>query len=1316
MNIIKHSQEASIFNNLLLGTRCVMDKAKDGHKFMIFKKLNSVFLNAFAFLCLFHFLTSCTYSTPEAVNPTPGLLTQGLPGTVQNGVLSIRKSFFGIIINQNKNTWKNTRKTWLCGWAPVHQSGIYKNAGVQMAASTRSTHCNMEFHISKDGLNLEAREIDVNSDNYEEDYQLIFTLPIIRHYFYEKVIDSRGRKQNKYEKITDKKNWMLSPIIDIDLQKINFLKRDRSPGLFSKIINGLMGLVSNTNYLSAYDVEMETGPKNFLGFSALYTSSLYGSDIQNEVRFNFLEMKPTSGFTKTPYHPSTARHMNILHILGSKTDGYGVDEYAAHWDLSKPIEVCLNGFPDDSKKYKNIAIDVLEEMNSMFSSIKATQAGQKAFVVSKKKYKYPFDLRCPSITWVEDYELSLNAPLGIGLTNTNIKTGEILWGGAVIWGGLIDRIVNQYNSSVGDQISANLNSSLQSLPSLKHHPDFIDINSLLGLQKWSPGFQYTPSHSNIDMSQYSKIRLLKNYDLSDFPEDMLQDYNHYNVISEQEYIEQIKMHSNISEVVTYNSEELEFRNAMKQPESDDAMKLLTREMTNLQSSIYDTDNLLKNHYHSWQSATSFLNNDGKSAAARSILKMLMLHEWGHVVGLGHQFEANRLPERGTVPDEEVFQPMHAASLNNKNYSSVMDYMSGFTQVNLDYKTEIKLQVQDKLVLKYLYKQEYSTFRAGDEQFTFFPLTSNGLVPAETVHPENGLIYRTRYMPQCSDIEAWLATSPYCKRFDRGFDAPSIVEENNNQYKNSFTSRMNSFTTASGGNPYFASKRLWKITYNLMNNNRTFYDHLRYTLTNNKVYKLAFDKIKASEEALLSFSKSCINPGSAAKEWQLTFAQLALKTTPKLAQAIDLPVIQSQTNYEQLLKTFIETTKDVNFSRLDNYGYHNLENSLYKKGIALTEVQKLCRATQIHLEGVKSTLSLDGSDHSEINYENSIIPTGIRGGNAQANYSTVWGRFEKLGFLPIKLAILESLTSFSSTMKAGYWQILKPKFSNSKKGKFAYYPLYPIEFSEIINTSVIKNMNFGNTPFQDTATLSIANLYMPYFLNRTFIQGKALTHGFNEGFIKELQNQTKFTITSRPVAVMLETITGDKGPSIVYGFKGRVFKPRTNKSYGLPQVYILPDRKLIARGPEGKIILPISKVRFLDQENALVWALEISYETTSFGKPLQGLTVKDSIANLANGELDKCISPQNGSIGLASFFKSNSDFEGFNVGPNIAGDILARNKFETSVNTSFEIYHKRVGQVPNQLGCSESLRGLGLIGATALSLKGWILPQVFEYIK
>ncbi len=1313
------------------------------------------------------FFASCTYVTPEAENPNPGLEKDNVKYLVTDGVLALKKEVLGYETNQQTNQVKEpVGKLWLCGWAPVSSGGGVKGWGGLTNTPYNTRHCNMEMRISKDGRNLLAKNVDLNYPGDFEKWDLLFTIPILQHYFYEKEVDSRGRELNRYAKVSDRKNWKLAPIMDLDLRGIKFEDKTKSPEGFSTVASILQA--AGGSLTDVYDIEIsKENDQQFIGFTATRTHSFYGSLIQNEWRFNFLEIKENPGFKKTAYNTRSAKYMNILHVLGNQPNGDRADEvnWAAHWDVSEPVEFCINGFPEDWRGYQNIGQDVIDEMNAAMEKIGAVKKGQKAFVVSTKKPKYHFDLRCPSISWVDDPILSFRAPLGIGLVNTNVATGEILWGGAVIWGGLIDRIINRDSESAVDAMANATHKMLQDIDGLKNNPYFEDIGAQLQLNKWSRGaLGYNNLQTLVEktmgqreestfdqVAQFREETLarLDKFEKEENPEqreamlnNLIQDLQvverikdfsidgqsieplslsdsdlafdaRYNP-TEQEFIDDLNRFTGFVKSVSYTGDEkTSLANAQGHMDIDQATRL-AREFISTHAELpFDYDNRFENHYDAWASATSSMAGLEKAAAAYSTIKNVTLHELGHVVGLGHQFEGNRMPVRGTVPDK-VYDALAAEVPNRHNYSSIMDYQSGHTEVSLP-KEKVKMQVQDELTLAYLYNQQYATYRAGDEDWTFFTVREDGIIPVET--PMNGNMYPARYMPQCSDLDALLASSPYCRRWDRGHDAPTMVEENLKEYTDSFISQLNSFTEATGSNPYFAKYRLWASTYRLMNYNRAFYDTMRYHLSNNDVYQSAFRKIRNSESALLSFSKACIDPTQATDDtWGVEFAKLAIQPLYTEAGANTLEELQrgqSQASYQALYSQYKSIVGNTNTRDLDADGFDRLEEKLNANGLAFSEMQKLCRASKRSLDVAKLLLSLKGPDHPKMNYDTAIVPTGLRGGEATSDWSRAFGTYEQLGLLPLKIAALDVLTATASTFQYGWWNIPKYKFNDPNDGKFGYFAMYPEEFTDVVGTAVKNNMGFGGTKLQDAATMSIANLYMNYFLRRTFVwSNDNQARGFNTDYLTELKAQTKFQVAVSPVLLQSIDIPGEP-TNKRFGFRPTLYSMRTGKTTDLPEAYLLPEKKVIVRGNDSQIILPISKLRFMSQNTAYVWALEVTYDKTSYDDPLQGFTVKNSISELTTQELDKCIA---GAAGLATFFNTNEEFTGFQIDPAIATDPDAQTNFEISLQEAFKAYQNREGQTPTQIGCEESLKGVGLVTSTALSLNGFILPQVFEYIK
>ena len=1323
-------------------------------------KKTSLFLTLFA--------SSCSYVIPEAENPNPGLEKSSTAFQVKDGILSLKKWVIGYEINQKTNSIKNTRKTWLCGWAPVTQSGRWHGDHGLLGTPYRSRHCNMEFRISRNGKNLEARTINLNFPDDYKRWPLLFTIPIKQHFFYERPVDVRGRELNKYKKVTDRKNWQLAPIMDIDLQRIDFhdpLRQPHSAGYPSS---------PGGHITDIFEIEIsKEKDKQFIAFNGTFVHDRVGSMIQHVYRFNFLEIKENPNFVKTPYDPRDARHMNLLHILGHRPNGFEQVNYAAHWDISSPVEFCLNGFPDDNRHYKKIPVDVIEELNKSMVRIGAIKKDQKAFIVSKRKPKYHFDLRCPSITWVDDAILSLLAPLGIGSVNTNIKTGEILWGGAVIWGGLIDRIINRYSESVTAEMLNNTYEMI--LSSENSHPYFENIQGHIDMQSMANGLKsfediVTPDNSFFDISEallslknrqntvnasfenfygdplaYKNIKEKKEaldktiFDLRYFSEannlnsngvitfsfdddDLVFD-NIYRPKNARDYIQDLISWTGPDNSLFEEEERHKRKSLGLKSRNEKSVRRIIQDQLDRKHTPFDADNIMENYYDDISAAIDNMNSIKRLEATQSFIKNLILHECGHIIGLGHQFAANQMPEKGTVPPP-IYNQLAAEVPRFHNYTSIMDYMNGRTQVSLPYE-KVKMQIQDELTLAYLYKQEYSTYKAGDRSFTFFKVPANGIIPGQTI--KGGLAYTTRYMPQCSDLEALLATNPYCRRWDRGHNAPAMVEENFKQYTDSFIQQMNSFTEASGGYPQLAEYRLKRRTYNLMNFNRTFYDNMRYELAKNDVYRSVFDKLKKDEDALLSFSKACIDPGLAPNDkWGVEFTKLAIQPLMSEMGVVDLKALQKKQRhlfddddlyYENIYNRYKDlVSSEKRSTHFDDEYMDRIEARLNEDGLAFSELQRLCRASKNSLDVTKFLLSLEGEDHTVMNYETAVVPTGFRGGEAFRDYSRLLGTYEQLGLLPIKFSSLDVFTNTSSTMRLWFGRIRKPKFQDPHDGKTGYFSMYPKEFTDIISTAIKNNMKFGGSQLQDAANMSIANLSMHYFLSRTFSgSNDNQARGFNANYMSNLRTQTEFQIFLTPVILTSIKIEG-KDTNRWFGFQAKAYNRAKREFLDLPPSYALPDRRVILAGNDSQIILPLTKIRFTSQDSAYVWAVEVSYDKNSYDDPLQGFTVKNILSESSTHELAKCIE---GPTGLASFFNSNEEneeFIGFHVDPRIATDLDAQTNFEKSLNEAFDTYHNRKGLIPSQSGCEESVKGIGLIVATALSLNGLFFPQMNEYIQ
>ncbi len=1290
---------------------------------------------------------SCTYIVPEADNPSPGLEKQSVDSLVQNGTLSLKKRVLGYTKDPKTQQWVPGDKTWMCGWAPVKQSGQWLGAGGGLQVTPFSTmHCNVQFRVNKGGDLLEARTLKLNSLNDYESWSLLFTIPILKHYFYEKALDSSGREINKYKKVTEKGNWLTAPIMDLNLKGIRFYHTDQPDVRYSDLND-------------VFDIEVsKNNKKQFLGFSATLVNKYYGSNIQQVYRFNFLEILDNPDFKKTPYHQNNSKHMNIVHILGYEPALKTQVNYAAHWDISKPIEVCLNDFPEDARNYKEIAVDVLREMNRALNNIEdkilnnknlsdETELNKEVFIVSKKKYKYSYDLRCPSITWVDDPSLSLVSPLGVGVANSNIKTGEILWGGAVIWGGLIDYAINVLSESSSASATGNMNSEQKAhvLSKIKHKPEF---NDFFSFGTWtgffeglSQGFETQFNVRNLkenslalsqklsnkqrlnDTISLNEIKSVKDFENASLMQGQSLTFQDTDLLfnpgqlfdQKQDFLLDLKKRTNIDFAdAAFHHTLPKALSYMHKPNTPKSVQSLEPEFYN---ALFDQEHSLGNQINGWQEKLSQSNYTQKVKAARSIIKNVTLHEWGHIMGLGHQFEGNHMPKKGMVP-EKVFNSLDKEAQTNSNYTSIMDYSHGSIEIAMPYE-DVKIKIHDELTLAYLYHQKYSTYRVGDEDFTFFNVLPNGIIPVETSSAENETYY-TRYLPQCNDMDAWKQVNPYCRKLDIGYDAPSMVGENYISYTNDFISKMNSFTQATGNHPHRKRYYIWNQTYNLLNNNRTFYDKMRYLLLDTRLYSSVFENLVKDQKALMSFSKSCIDPSQAPSEqWSIDFTKLSLEFTLEYKKANSLSELHKKTkdtDYQKIYRIYQSVLKEnsTNPLDLDNIGFKKLEKSLNKNNIAYTEIQKLCRATSKSLDISHELLSLKGNDYNTVDYNSSITPAGLYAAQAQRDTSRVFGKLEQAGLLPIRLASLDILTAPSSTMKYGWWNINKPRYADKQAGKYSYSSLYPEKFSEIIRTSVQNNMSFGGTKTQENPNLGIANLYMNYYLRRNFNQTND-ENIFDSRYLSILQDQTKFSLEIKPVLLKANTRAG-KPTNLKFDFTPQIFNQANREYVSLDEAYLLPGKRVIIKDAGNQIFLPISKLRFINDEAAYIWSIVVSFDKDSYDNPLKTTSIKEMISTLTNNQLDNCIS---GPDGLGNFIKS-PDFKGYQIDAGIkSSDSVsdAMTSFEKSLNNAFGIYDdKPNAPIPAYANCNEALEGVKLTAATAMSLNGYFLPQIYSLIK
>lgn len=791
-------------------------------------------------------LGRCTFRTPATETPKPDQ---------QN----IEKSFF---VNSNGKP-----KTFMCGWASINQVGIISEY-TQTHNAPITTHCNMQFFITE--TDLLGKMINPSFPNDPGRWQTAVKIPIRSHYYYEKEKDSSGRDTTRFIENSSRSHWSARPYIKLNLTGLNILKSDF--GLVG--FDPESGSGGGSQQINAVD-DIEWDTKNgFLGFTVQASAPMYGSENQGLFRVNFLEFQHNEKFKKTPFSDKNYTYLNALHIVGEKVDGVYPILYAAHWDLSKTHQVYLNGFPPE---YEDIAADIVKEWNEAFASVPGLIAkGHKPFVLTKTKSKHIFDLRKTAITWTSDVKISSTSPLGIGQTIADVRNGEILWGSINLYGGTLLNSIKAFSPIDGSSMSGKNNFSsfifnsrfmpeTLSLPPgvLAYSSAATDAVMQNYVQKLTASINVSAYQSGLAEAQ-KKVESIQ--DLKDdkgvlgkIQKDLQQRLIPADAVKSILQSIQAEIAKKSFETSSYFSatsyqkrladmlpkSQLESREGKSEKDENDSLK--KRLKYQLHTSSFDFDRTIQDVAPGWAMGMSQMRKD-HNEVVRVVIKELISHEYGHVMGLGHQFKENILPDPDKVPAEifESLQKKATPEAHFTNFTSVMGYRNPKTEIADDYQN-IKPGPHDRLVIAFLYGQKYATFKKGDPDFRFVDLPPNGIIPeSDPKNPE----YLTSYFPQCNDMEASLSVDPYCNRWDAGINAKGIVENYLADLKDNLTPTLFSFADSRGGNAEMAEAHLWKRSMATFGRVRVFYDYMRHK------YRKQIEKIRTDEKAIFAFSTSC----------------------------------------------------------------------------------------------------------------------------------------------------------------------------------------------------------------------------------------------------------------------------------------------------------------------------------------------------------------------------------------------------------------------------------------------------------------------------
>ncbi len=1218
------------------------------------------------------------------------LRKRGLETPVPNEQIQSKSFFF-----ENGDTEKPKR--FLLGVAPIQTDADGEEWETFLAQD--ALHVNIEFQVTAD--KLIGLQVNPSFPNDRSKWSKVLEIDILKHFYYEYRKDEYGRDTRELIENDQRSHYSRRTYMRLNLSSIRFFVDRWGSSYFSK----------SSQVLSADNEEWDL-KKSFLGFNINErTTFSYGvfarnSQIVNVTRrVNILAFQSDKSFKATPYHVDNAKYFNILHTVSRQIEeGKSIDKQvmkAAKWDLSKPMDIYLDGVPE---KYVSLFEDTIDAWETSLRNIGAIQSRKKTFNIrTDYPSKYPFDLRYPTIHWVDSKRTSLYSPLGIALNNADVETGKMLAANVIIYGGMMEVLINRYfNPSLvkSSEISVSSESLLPEVQFLT--PNLPKTFTVPGAAT-RPGF-------NID-TEYLKLDALDRSPLA----PML-----------QAKVQSFLQNNSMLELLDLGMFAPRKENQMFQFFSQSQKEIMERDVFERgATNLADHHDRTFAHVSSmWSGGLAFAESAGYSkvtqrTALRSLIRNVLLHELGHFLGLGHQFKGTLVPEYGTLPkaftnhsdnlkntkslfakampskaiEECRIRKNKIEDLNENNnqtatqsvdcvseyiptnYSSIMDYLNGRMEVILAEK-DVVPGPHDELVLRYIYNGEIATFNKAQDRFEFFKHADiledkTGFVPSR-IHGNP-----VAYFPACNDYDASLLKDPFCNRWDSGTRAEDIAASYIHNIDDNITNILFNFSDTSEVSAATAENRLWSQSIEVFSHLRTFYEELRIRLLNTPFDANANDGVsmwqvlKENEEALFQFSSAC------------------------------------EMKVEQIRN---QTLKVIMADKL---------------------IKDLCVASIKTLNATKKYVALPPIDYT-ILADDRVMQGGYVAGEGLTQWSTyVNGKSVVLTNRPLKvISLFNASTSIPFMLYGG--SFMNNIFYNKEENRFLYRTLFPNEITDITATTVNKNLMFANEAQNSlgresktiigSTILSLA--YFNWAMNEGSYAGNEksrLTLNYND----ILQNQTSFDFSYGALLIKVQP-QNDPGAEAdrFKKFTVELYDFSNNKTIKIEDFYILPEGRVIARNG-NMFLFPVTKIRFYSETEAYALVYKIGYDELRETDPLIDKSIKTHLTDTHKRIVDNC-TIGDGVTGLSGFFggAADSTFSGFRIMQGIHKDDnkTPRFEFEKSLRDEFAKYEAYVKKKnPKSVGlmqtrCEEALKGIGMISSVAGMLNGYWLGITNDYVE
>lgn len=1322
-----------------------------------------------ASLMMIAVFAACSYKTPPVITPAPN---------EQN----LEKSLFRYS--------DNTAKTFVCGWAPLSEVGFIAN-WVTVHKAPLMPACNVQFTIEQN--NLVGKQVNPSVRD-PKDWATVITIPISSHYNLTARRDRFQRPTAEIIQETDRDDYRARSHMTLNLQGLR---------IHDWAYEILWGPVETH---SVHDVEItQHNGKTFVGFTLAVSSTIFGRHLQGQFRFNFLEFnsenpRAANAFQPRLYHDDNSKHFGALWGMGRNIDGVNPLQYVARWDMrpqALPHEFCLHGF-ENAPEAKQIAIDSINEFNEVFARNGITPPGKQAFAISSRQYRHGFDLRCNTITYVDDRRISERSPLGIAYVQADVNNGKILWGGTTVYGGALSQYIEAYRS--GAMLAGNVQDAVYSqrlgrmvvgsMPILDQPrniqsatlPNGMFGTDFFGTEKRNELLQGALGNTNQGVVRFGEeiarsglmgqnlTQVLGNSELASQAEALsrrdarslgrrpppvgpaetnAQELEYLSSVVRNLLVQaqglttmnpqaRIEGFSSIeqsvasalapSRVISFNitgrtAEEFRQNLLSVYAQGGQWVELLLGEQIagedavaneaifgpgwrtmNVQekarvlegqragafarlykSNMMDLDHTIENFVSMMSAAPESVKNLTTEEIVNVSFKKTLLHELGHVVGLAHNFKENIMPEEGSVPHKH-YEELNVAKGKefHHNAHTIMGYPHPYNTMT---KTmdEVSLGKQDELVLRYIYKNEFSVYKPGDEDFSYVRVPRNGRIPREgddlnefLPNAMKNAGYKVAYFPNCTDYMAWFGDDPYCNRWDRGFDATTIMQGYLDDYEKNWVPRFNNLAD-SGTSPFWASYSLWQRSLTTFGRVRIFYDYMRAK------YR---DEIRAignnglDSDNYYDFSK-CLSDGSGkrindpAGTVRANLSGVARQTNPRVIEILSKP-----------------------------------ENA---------ELVDLCEANRKVVEKLASFMAVDGPDFTTYDNDNRSMPVYDIGNDYYQSTNRVFGTWKKLGLLPMKLSALYTLTTTMPYRSYGWYVI--PTYIYARPGdntKFTYASLYPMEFTSGIATGVSENIRLnaftGESPKMNRTAL-FTGIYLYRTFNDFFDATNDFHHGFSQEYLNSIMNKARFIVGGNTgvFPILLQPVKSrepGEDPTRIKSFTALVYE-WGGRNVELGEAFMLPRGRVLMNPMAQTFIYPVSDVLWLSDDLALVWGIRAQYEIdqyTNLGPA--GLTTRlhQTYTEVINECLDKANFRE-------YFSKSNRNFKGYKVVPGIAGNEARIKEFNDSVIEEFASYRNSLPENERMVKADKCLKAqddVGLVITQALATAGYWLPQIISF--